>query len=443
MDFGLYQQQTTSLIMTQQLRQAISLLQFSAQELSTFVKEQAEENPLIEWKEEVPQTEQKIIEDTRDEYKTFDGDIHYSPFDHLSNKDVTLAEHLSNQIRFLPLSETDRQQLEYLALNINEVGYLQRSLEELAEVMGVTSEEVERYVYILQSLEPVGVGARSLSECLLLQMRAKPVRDPLAEVIIENYLEMLAEKKWKLISKDLSVTMEEIQRVYDEIQTLEPRPGANFGGEPTRYITPDVTVEEVEGELIVIVNDDFIPKLTFNRQYRALLSSNENSEATDFVKKKYQHLQWLMKSIHQRQLTLYRVTEAIVKHQRKFFEEGVKALRPLTLKQIAEELGIHESTVSRATTNKYAQTPKGTFELKYFFHTAIASTTAEENSSSAYVKQLLKQIIEEEDKTKPLSDQKIVKLLEEKEGVSISRRAIAKYREELGIPSSSMRKRFD
>ena len=350
---------------------------------------------------------------------------------------------MSNQIRFLPLSETDRQQLEYLALNINEVGYLQRSLEELAEVMGVTSEEVERYVYILQSLEPVGVGARSLSECLLLQMRAKPVRDPLAEVIIENYLEMLAEKKWKLISKDLSVTMEEIQRVYDEIQTLEPRPGANFGGEPTRYITPDVTVEEVEGELIVIVNDDFIPKLTFNRQYRALLSSNENSEATDFVKKKYQHLQWLMKSIHQRQLTLYRVTEAIVKHQRKFFEEGVKALRPLTLKQIAEELGIHESTVSRATTNKYAQTPKGTFELKYFFHTAIASTTAEENSSSAYVKQLLKQIIEEEDKTKPLSDQKIVKLLEEKEGVSISRRAIAKYREELGIPSSSMRKRFD
>ncbi|WP_257008374.1 RNA polymerase factor sigma-54 [Bacillus sp. FJAT-45350] len=442
MDFGLYQQQTTSLYMTQQLRQAISLLQLSTLDLVTFVKEQAIENPLIELNDEMPQESGTTVidrEEISQDARPYEGDIQPSPFDFICNGRIGLTEHLINQIRLLPLKKKEIPFVEYIALSVSDDGYIHRTVEELAEELHLSVEETEKCLGIIQSLEPVGVGSRNLQECLLIQLRHREERNFLTEIIVEDYLDLLAEKRWKEISKSLSVTMHEIQEVYDEIQQLEPRPGSNFGNEPTKFIIPDVSIELVEGELIVIVNDDYLPTISMSREYRHMLKGKGKTEEVQFVKDKYEHMQWLVKSIQQRQQTLYRVTQAIVKHQREFFFHGAESLKPMTLKQIAEELDIHESTVSRTTTNKYAQTPRGLLELKYFFSSSLAN----EEKSTVFIKELIKDMVRDEDKRKPLSDQKIVKKLLEEQNIHISRRAIAKYREELNIPSSSKRKRFE
>ncbi|KIL50628.1 RNA polymerase factor sigma-54 [Jeotgalibacillus soli] len=440
---GLLQQQTTNLTMTQGLRQAISLLQYSLNDLSDFIQEQAMDNPLIELHDNArveagnegysgksKEYAKRSVEDTNQAV---------SPFDYINMERRSLQEHLLNQICLLQISDMDYKLLSYFIYHINEDGYLSHTVEELCQELKVSDEKGKSLLTLIQELDPVGVGARNLQECLLLQLEKMPTRNRLAECIVAQHIAAFASKSWKSLSKELSVTLQEIQQVQDLIHTLQPRPGINYSSELPKYIVADVSVMESNGTFTVVINDELLPIIKLNHEYQSLLKQ-KNVEAHQYLKEKYGELQWLQKSILQRHSTLYQVTKAIVDYQQDFFVKGPAALKPLTLKQIAEEIDVHESTVSRITSNKYVETPTGIVELKYFFSSSLIKQNNETSSTS--VKELIKNLIDKEDKTKPLSDQKIVQMLEKKQQIQISRRAIAKYRDEMNIPSSPKRKRF-
>ena len=351
MSAGLFQQQVTSLTMTQGLAQAISLLQFSTAELTDFIQEKSLENPLLEMEDHDPKdiiVDRDFKRNTTIRYEEQDKQI--SPLDFLTGKGESLREHLISQLRLLNLSEHIKKQVQYFIYHVNENGYLTEDVEELCLDIKITSTKGREILSLLQSLEPVGVGARNLQECLLLQLKKSPEKNELAEMIVAEYMEAFANKRWKIISNKLSISLEEIQKVHDVIQQLEPRPGSSFSHDVPEYIAADVSVIEVDGELVVSVNDDLIPKIQFQAQYKSLL---KDKEINSYIKEKYHELQWLIKSVNHRQLTLYRVAKAIVEKQRDFFYKGSEALKPLSLKDIAEELEVHESTVSRITSNKY------------------------------------------------------------------------------------------
>ncbi|MDV2886218.1 RNA polymerase factor sigma-54 [Alkalihalophilus pseudofirmus] len=446
MQFGLFQQQTTTLIMTQQLRQAINLLQYSTTDLSAFIHEQALENPLIDLQDQASMqagSESSYIGASAPRSgSTRKSEDEASPIDYALVDHKSLSEHLVSQAGEIALSEELERQLQYFIFSLREDGYFCRPFEEVCSDLAISTEEGEDVLRILQSFEPAGVGARSLSECLLLQLKHLSNKAPLAEIIVSRHMEDLASKKWKTLAAELDVTMSDIQDVYDLIQTLDPRPGTQYSGEPTNYLIPDLSITWKNGELFVQLIDDSLPPIRLNRDYEQLLHRSNQAEATEYAKQKYQQIQWLLKSIEQRQQTIKKVAEAIVRHQRNFFESKSGVLKPLTLKDIAEEIDMHESTVSRATTHKYAQTPRGLYELKAFFTSSVKNGFGESTSSQS-IKELIKELIAGESKQKPLSDQKIVTWLESEKGITVSRRAIAKYRDELGIPSSSKRKRYE
>ncbi|WP_255301524.1 RNA polymerase factor sigma-54 [Bacillus sp. AFS040349] len=441
MSAGLFQQQVTSLTMTQGLAQAISLLQFSTAELTDFIQEKSLENPLLEMEDHDPKdiiVDRDFTRNTTFRYEEQDKQL--SPLDFLTRKGESLREHLIRQLRLLNLSEHIKKQVQYFIYHVNENGYLTEDVEELCLDLKITSTEGREILSLLQSLEPVGVGARNLQECLLLQLKRSPEKNELAEMIVAEYMEDFANKRWKIISNKRSISLEEIQKVHDVIQQLQPRPGSSFSHDVPEYIAADVSVIEVDGELVVSVNDELIPKIQFQAQYKSLL---KDKEINSYIKEKYHELQWLIKSVNHRQLTLYRVAKAIVEKQRDFFYKGSESLKPLSLKDIAEELEVHESTVSRITSNKYMETPQGIFELKHFFtHSLYTSSSTAGSTTASHIKKMMKQVIDQENKLKPLSDQKIVHILAEEHSIELSRRVIAKYRDELNIPSSSKRKRF-
>lgn len=439
MDFGLYQQQSLKLVMTTELRQAISLLQYSTSELLSFIEEQQLENPLLEVVEKRNEERIKKIEDTYESTVVFDGD-YTSPLDFISKTESSLQDHLINQICYMPLSNLERKVITYLIHSLDENGYFSGNLQEVADKFSISEEKALLQLYLLQTLEPVGVGARSLQECLLIQLRKLEDRNPLAETIVESHLTLFANKKWKEIAKFLSASVEDVQRVADLIQTLQPRPGAKYNHEPLTYITPDVFIELVDNRLYVTINDSLIPNLSVSRDYKKLLEKASDETSLKYVQQKHQQIQWLQKSLDQRQQTILKVTEAIMNFQEDFFLHGYEYLKPLTLKEIAASIDVHESTVSRVTTQKYVQTPRGLFELKFFFNASLKSN--ENGASSLSVKELIKKLVDQENKHKPLSDQKIVAMLNKDHNIDISRRTVTKYREELNIPSSSKRKRF-
>ena len=294
----------------------------------------------------------------------------------------------------------------------------------------------------MQQFDPAGVGARDLKECLLLQLRRQEERNALAEVIVEKYMEKLANRKWHDLAKLLSVALIDIQEAFDYIQLLDPRPGTQYLAEPTHFVIPEIRIVLVEGEIIVQVVDDLFPQISVNDHYKQLLLTGQDQKAKKYAKQKIQQAQWLINSINQRKNTILKVGEAIARHQSDYLSSKNGVLKPLTLQEIAAEVDLHESTVSRATANKYAETPRGVLELKSLFSTAIENESGQTTSSQS-IKRLIQFIINEENKQKPLSDAKIVKLLEEKHDIVISRRAIAKYRDELGILPSPKRKRYE
>lgn len=438
---GLWQQQTLKLTMTQELTQAIALLQYNAQELSAFLENKALENPLIQIESGNVQAMDPRSDRTKPSRIKVDKDKQ-NWIEQIGMKVTYLDEYLKSQLDFDLMDANGEKIFAYLIECLDENGYLRADTKEIALRLQKSEEEISESLERLQQLEPAGIGARTLQECLLLQLKRKEKRNVLAEEIIDKHFHAFAEKKWKDISKQLNVKLTDIQEVFDYIQTLNPRPASSFQNETSSYIVPDVIIKWDGESFSVSVFDEVLPKISFNNEYYQKFSTYKDKQVNRFLQENHQDYQWIVRSIEQRKETLSKVTLKIIEKQHDFFIKGPSHLRPMIMKEIADELEIHESTVSRAVREKYAQTPFGTFELRTFFSSTI-KTTSEENTSSKQVKNIISKLINDENKQKPLSDQELVHLLKEQEGMVVSRRTIAKYRDQLGIPSSSKRKRYD
>jgi RNA polymerase sigma-54 factor len=454
-DVFLEQQQ--KLLMTPELRQAIAILQMSTLELTEYVQRELEENPFLEEREESGEIEKD--NDSSDNTKMeewmeyfHDRDIGYSSqekeeeksFDNFLTRRPSLYEHLEFQLHIASKKEDDLAIGNYLIGSIDSNGYLCVDLDEVASKLNVRREKVQEALELIQSFHPHGVGARDLAECLLLQLRHYGKESQIAWDIINYHLGDLAQGKLNKIAQALAVPVQEIQDIGDLIRTLDPRPGLQYSNNnEIKYILPDVFVEKVEGEYIVIVNDFNFPRLIINQVYKSILRqpNSFSQDAKKYLEDKMGSAIWLIRSIEQRRMTLYKVARCIVDIQTQFLDGGVEYLKPLNLKQVADIVEVHESTVSRATTNKYIQTPQGLFELKYFFSTGVELHHGSQKVSSKSIKHMLEEIVAAEDPTKPLSDDAITKILNKK-GIRISRRTVAKYRQELGILSTMARKRY-
>lgn len=465
LSYGLNLEQSQKLIMTPELRQAIAILQLSALELTDYVDQQILENPLLDVIEEPSEQgeessnadsskkekdevipEENWSMDWEEYFKNQEERVsrEYDP-DATRNRSMepfistapTLQEHLLEQIHVQNFSGM-LHLLEYIIGNLDDNGYLTVTLEVIAQERKIAVEEVGKALSLIQGLDPLGVGARSLEECLKLQLPLIPDCSPEMPAFLE-YLEDLAAGRFQRIATRLKLTPSRVQELADIVRKLDPKPGRRFSGSgEIRYIVPDVVIEEVEGHFIILVNDVTVPRLGINQAYRKALSQDSESETRKFVEQKLNAAAWLIRSIEQRRMTLYKVANAIVERQEDFLRKGIRFLKPLTLKDIAEKVGVHESTVSRATANKYVQTPRGIFEFKFFFASGLGN---ERGLTTEGIKEALKDLIASENMKNPYSDQKLAELLKDK-GMEISRRTVAKYRDELGIPSTAIRKRY-
>ncbi len=434
---GLWQQQTLKLTMTQELSQAIALLQYSAQELAAFLDNKALENPLLQIENGNEQPMNPLIDRNRRKSQKAEKDW----IEQIADKSHPPEEPLISQLNIKTMPAEQMRVIRHLIHNLDENGYFTGDVTEITSSLKVQPEMVNESLTVIQSLEPAGIGARNLQECLLIQLKREYPEQELAQKIVSDYFVAFAEKKWKQIAKELQVTLKNIQDIFDQIQLLNPKPGAILGKDTTTYIIPDAIVENTGEGLTVRMYDDPIPKISFNETYYKKFK-DQDQHVSRFLHDKVQDYQWILKSIEQRKETLTKVVAKIVEKQAAFFQKGAQCLVPMTMKEVAGELKIHESTVSRAVREKYVQTPIGTFTLKSFFTSTIQTVSEGETTSSAQVKKIIANLIENENKEKPLSDQDIVEQLMNTEGMVISRRTVAKYRDQLGIPSSSKRKRF-
>jgi RNA polymerase sigma-54 factor len=354
-----------------------------------------------------------------------------------------LAEHLSWQIQLSDFSEEEVAVAEWITGNLDEKGYLGATVEEIAQQAKCQVDEVEAVLGRVQLLDPVGVAARDLRECLMIQIKLQRSPNLMALQIVEEHMDLLQKRDFKKLARQVDSTIEQVAVVVREIGALEPRPGRAFGGDEPVYLIPDIYVYKVAGEFHILLNEEGLPKLKINNVYRDVLTERsaakaESREAKDYVQDKVRSAMWLIKSIHQRQRTIYKVTESIIRYQRDFFETGVSALKPLNLRDVADDIGMHESTVSRVTTNKYMHTPQGIFELKYFFNSSISRVNGDAVASES-VKEEIRKLVAAENPLRPLSDQRIVVELKTA-NIEIARRTVTKYRESLNILSSTKRR---
>ena len=423
--------------MTQELSQAIALLQYSAQELTTFLEDKVLENPLMQLESGTVKPMNPLIDRNRRKHQKEEKNW----IEQIAEKPFSLEEHLLSQLKITNLSTDQLKVIRHLILHLDENGYFTGELNEIAESLLVEEELVEECLAVIQTLEPAGIGARNLQECLLMQLYYQNPNNELAQTIITNHFVPFAEKKWRQISKELQVSLKEIQDLFDQVQLLNPKPGAFLREETSSYIIPDAIVERTTDGLEVRMFDDSLPRISFNESYFKKFK-DQDQQVSKFLQDKVQDYHWILKAIEQRRETLTRVIAKIVEKQTVCLLKGMQYLEPMTMKEIASGLDIHESTVSRAVREKYIQTPLGTFPLKSFFTSTIQTVADDESTSSTQVKNEISNLIEQENKEKPLSDQEIVGLLKENKGIVVSRRTIAKYREQLGIQSSSKRKRF-
>jgi len=459
--FDLTIEQSQKLVMTPELIQAIQILQFNTQELDAFVQEQLLVNPVLEQDQSAPSNpEAETSEKEREklDWKEFirNGsydDISYrgyrdkdeersDSFERYVTNEVTLPEHLMFQYQFATVDKGCRRVGKYIIEALDENGYMTSTVEEISRATGVREEKVGEALDIIHGFDPAGVGARDLSESLQLQLAARKELTPQMEEIITHHLEDIANNRLSAVARDTGMTVLQVQEAADVIRTLEPKPGRQFASQmETKYVIPDVIVEKIDNDYVVIINESSTPHLTISSYYKGLLGKAEkDQQLSDYLSERVSSANWLIKSIEQRKQTIYNVVSAVVKYQRDFFDLGSKHLKTLTLKDIAEELGIHESTVSRSISGKYLQCPRGVFEIKYFFSAGVSDEVGEGVSSNS-IKEFIKEIVEGEDRHKPYSDQAMVSILKDK-GFNISRRTVAKYRDELGILSSSKRKRY-
>lgn len=453
MDFGLNLTQEQKLIMTQEMQLSVKLLQMSSFELQSYVEKEVQENPVLDAKEVAVNNGEKDKIDYKELVKYFEFDNYghrsyeksdddeVSPFNFISEK-KSLKEYLKEQIRDLSEKDYVKAICLYIIENINEKGYLSVKDEEIEEELKISKKLTEYCINLIQSLEPHGIGAKNLKECLKIQLYKKGIEDENIIKIIDEYLEMIAENRYNVIAKDLGIDVKEAQKYGDIIKTLDPKPSRGFyTGEDVKYIAPDAYIKKIDDEYYIIMNDDLVPKLTINSMYRDIIKNENDKDAVEYVKEKLNSAVFLIKSIQHRKSTIYRVLEKILELQRDYFDYGSDYLKPMTLREVADSLEMHESTISRAIRDKYIYTSRGTVKIKSLFTTAISKAFNGEDVSTVIIKKNIRNIIDKEDNKKPLSDQAICDLIN-KEGMNISRRTVAKYREELGIKSSKGRKRF-
>ncbi len=450
MEYGLRMDLSQKLVMTPQLRQAIAILQLPALELATMVEQELLENPVLEMEEEreefSPENIVKLAEYLQSgERSAVEGsgrierEDNGNPLERFLSQESTLHQHLELQLSLLSLHKKENCIGEYLIGCIDDNGYLSGSVAEAAERIGVTPEEVENVLVLLQGFDPVGVAARDLRECLLLQLRQQECSDPLVLQLVEAHLDEVGQGHYRTLALKLKCSPLKVQEAVDLIRRLDPKPGLAFGGSTANYVLPDLTVEKIDDQYVILVNDTVVPRLTINSAYRRMVQ-NGDEDLKKFVSGRLQAAVGLIRSIEQRRRTLFRVMETIVELQREFFDHGPAYLQPLTLRQVAEIVSVHESTVSRAIAGKYAATPRGLLSLRSFFPTPV-HTDSGTDMAAANVKQSLRELIAKEDTNRPFSDQDLAELLDGK-GIKLSRRTVAKYREEMGIATSSRRKRY-
>lgn len=463
---------TQSLLITPQLQQAIKLLQLSRVELESFVSQQIAENPVIdesyesEPKKASSQEESDglsakntddLFENPKANNLSESLDIpqmyshrhsnikskdEYINYENFISENKNLQDFVSSQLCELDFDKNEEEIANELVGNISDAGYLDLDIEELAKKRGVNIEIVEGVLDEIQRLDPSGVGARDLRECLRIQLRDLRLKNGIVENIVAHHLKDVELKKYKEIAKSLGICVEEVVENISIIVGLEPNPGRQFGGIIAQSVIPDVYVYEMSGKWVVSLNEDNIPNIKINPVYVDMKSQSKKGKARSFLKEKINSANWLIKSLLQRQETILKVTESIVRKQSLFLEKGVRHLIPMILKDVAEEVSMHESTISRVTSNKYIHTPQGIFELKFFFSSPIKAEGLSVSSvSSVSVKSFIKEILMKEDPKKPYSDQKIVDLLERNK-IYLARRTVAKYREQMGVLSSSRRKKL-
>jgi RNA polymerase sigma-54 factor len=459
------------LIMTPQLQQAIKLLQLSRIELLETVQQELLENPFLEEvvEEVAPIAEEKRAQNDEDgeayakdaarnaDWEDYLGDFSSTSrqsssrefenseegqsFEARYSTKPTLEGHLNWQLRLSRLTEHEKIIGEAIIGNLSSSGYLQASLGDIASLSQASEAEVDKVLRVIQRFDPVGVAARTPQECLRVQLETlNYARDPILLSLVTEHLEDLESKRYKPILRKFKITPEDLREYLDIIQSLDPMPGASFGGGEPAYVSPDVFVYRLDDDFIIALNDDGLPQLHLSSFYEDSLQAAKDTDK-EYFQEKMRSAAWLIKSLYQRQRTLYKVMESIVRFQREFFLNGVSHLKPLILKDIADDINMHESTISRITSNKYAATPYGIFELKFFFNSSLSLDDGTEVGSES-VKALIKKYIGAEDPKEPLSDERIGELLKEDLKVNIARRTVAKYRTALDIPSSSKRRMF-
>jgi RNA polymerase sigma-54 factor len=480
MKFGLHLRQRQQLVMTPKLQQALKLLQMPAIELQQMLKQEIMENPLLEEVDEL----EEVREDSQDEREEReeaeleakkDGDESKLSEGEAGDEKIDWDEYLHDGFEIGGLADESQEEFfekvpvakrsftdqlisqlriitddekviaigDYIIGSLDESGYLTCDLEEVAQTFEIPVEEVDKVLEIIQTFDPPGVGARNLRECLLIQLKTRGEEDTIAAKIIRDHFDEFKQKKYLEIGKKLRVPVQEIQNQCKLIATLDPKPGLEVVAEDPKYVIPDLVVDKVDEKYVVYLNDKNIPRLRVSQSYHDELlkdTRDGDRETRDFINSRLKSAKWLIQTIEQRRRTMVKVMECISRKQRGFFEKGTAHLRPLTLQQVASEINMHESTVSRVTTNKYVQTPRGVFELKYFFSSSLGTSDGGEVSAKS-AKDKIRRIIDAEDAHVPLSDQKIADILK-KEGLNIARRTVAKYREQLNILPARLRKEY-
>lgn len=472
MEHRLAQTQTQRLMLTQKMQQAIHILQLSGLELEAYVQQELETNPVLEQTAPAPEPETyeppatsssstEEFDDVSfdlDEYAsrwndgpTTGTDMSRNPdlanrreyYENSITKEESFTSRLLTQLRMAATDDGTYRIGERIIGDIDRRGYFTGTLEDLAQELGVPAEEVERVLRLVQRFEPTGVGARDVVECLLLQIEAEYPEEPQLRRLVEEHLEELERRQIPKIAKAMGVSPERVEELKDMLATLNPWPGHEYSTELPQYVTPDVIVDkDEEGNLQVYLSDGSVPQLQISGEYRRMARNGKmGRDERQYIRDKMESAKWLIRNIEQRQQTILRIARAIVDVQREFFEKGVEAIRPLTLQEIADKVGVHEATVSRTTRGKYMQTPQGLYEMKFFFSPGLRRDTGEAQSAKS-VQLLIRKIIDEEDKAKPLSDQKIADLLK-KQGLNIARRTVTKYREAMDILPTTLRKSYD
>ncbi len=477
MEMKLTQQLRQQLRITPRLRQALKLLQVPTLELQQILQQELQQNPLLEEALEFDETEEQTREEVQENAETPDtpdadakseeersleeweeywergagmentfarGEVQSADdfYERVPTTSVTLADHLTQQLH---LSTTDQELIEigdYLIGCIDERGYLTVTDEQAQELTGVEISRIQAAVQLLQSFDPPGVAARDLRECLLNQLCDREEDDTLPFEIVRDQFDNLKERRYQEIAKALKITVREVQEAADIIATLNPRPGNEIASDEIKYVIPDLVVDRVDDDYVVYLNDKNVPRLRISSAYRDVLSGRRKGDETQqYILEKLNSAKWLINTIEQRRRTMVKVMQSIVDKQRDFFDRGIAHLKPLTLQQVASEIEMHESTVSRVTTNKYVQTPRGVFELKFFFSSGLETSSGEDMSAKS-AKDIIQNLINNEDKLEPLSDQRIADVLHGR-GLRIARRTVAKYREQLSILPARFRKRHD